>query len=348
MPITTKDIAKLANVSQSTVSRCLNNSPVISEKTKQRVLKIAQEQGFQFNASARSLSTSKTRTVGIICLKRMFDHDHDVHYLAWQDALIENLEHLEYDVIISLLKNRFTGQNNIRKLITARKIDGLIILQQELDTESMAILEEANIPYIFCKYLPTLCRTKDVDYVHVDQFKGGYLATQHLIDLGHKRILCISANVSGGEFERRTEGYKAAFQDNTLSFSSNPVLFGDATFHSGYQLIKDNRDALKGITAIFGQNDLMALGAISALKEMQINVPEDIAVVGYDNVKLCTYFQPYLTSIHQPFEEVALLTCKRLIESLTCGQSSVKQRLAVQPKLIIRESCGSKKKPRGL
>jgi LacI family transcriptional regulator len=343
MVITTKDIAKIANVSQSTVSRCLNDSPMISEKTKQRVLKIAREYGFQFNASARSLSTRKTRTIGIVCLKRMFDEAHNIHYISWQDSLIENLERLEFDVIISLLTNQFTGQNNIRKLIAARKIDGLIIMQQELDAESMAILEESTIPYIFCKYLPTICQARDVDYVHVDQFKGGYLATQHLIELGHQRIMCISAKVSGGEFEQRIEGYKTAFGDHALSFAKNPLLYGDGTFHSGYQLIQDHKDKLKGITAIFGQNDLMALGALSALREMHIKVPEDIAIIGYDNIKLCSYFKPYLTSVHQPFDEVALLTCKQLVDSLNSKESHVKQKVAVQPKLVIRESCGAKK-----
>jgi LacI family transcriptional regulator len=177
--------------------------------------------------------------------------------------------------------------------------------------------------------------------VHVDQFKGGYLATQHLIGLGHQRIMCISAKVSGGEFEQRIEGYKTAFGDNALSFVKNPILYGDGTFHSGYQLIQDNRDKLKGITAIFGQNDLMALGALSALREMHIKVPEDIAMIGYDNIKLCTYFRPYLTSVHQPFDEVALLTCKRLVDSMNSKESNIKQKLAVQPKLIIRESCGA-------
>lgn len=341
MVITTKDIAKIANVSQSTVSRCLNNSSMISDKTKQRVLKIAQEHGFQFNASARSLSTRKTHTIGIVCLKRMFDDAHNIHYIDWQDSLIENLERLDYDVIISLLINKFTGQNNIRKLISAKKVDGLIIMQQELDAESMAILEQSSIPYIFCKYLPTVCKTRDVDYVHVDQFKGGYLATQHLIGLGHQRIMCISAKVSGGEFEQRIEGYKTAFGDNALSFAKNPILYGDGTFHSGYQLIQDHKDQLKGITAIFGQNDLMALGALSALREMHIKVPEDIAMIGYDNIKLCTYFKPYLTSVHQPFDEVALLTCKRLVELMNSKESNIKQKLAVQPKLVIRESCGA-------
>lgn len=342
MSITTKDIAKIANVSQSTVSRCLNNSPMISEKTKQRIIKIAQENGFQFNANARSLITNRTNTIGIIFPKSMVDYGFDLHFRSWQDALIESLEQLEFDVIVSFFENRFTGQNNIKKLITAKKVDGLIILQPSLEVEMLDFLEKSKIPYIFCKYLPDVCKTKDIDYVYVDQFKGGYLATEHLIKLGHEKIMCISAGTDGGEFDLRTEGYKRAFQDNNLSFNKEMLLWGDSTFKSGYKVIKENTAVLKNITAIFAQNDLMALGAMSALNELHISIPKDIAMVGYDNIELCNYFKPYLTSIHQPTKETAMITCKRLVESLSSKQSNIKQKIAIQPKLIIRESCDYK------
>jgi LacI family transcriptional regulator len=340
MSITTQDIAKLANVNQSTVSRCLNNSPLVSEKTKQRILKIAEENGFQFNASARSLITKRTNTIGIVFPKSLLEQGLSVHFTSWLNALIESLGELEFDAMVSFSENETTGQNNIKKLITAKKIDGLIILHPDLDKETVDFLEKSNIPFIFSKYLPANCKTKDVDYVYVDQFKGGYLATEHLIKLGHERILCISANISGGEFDLRTEGYKSAIYDNNLSFNKDLLFFGDSTFNSGYTVIKENDTILKNITAIFAQNDLMALGAMSALNELQINVPNDIAVVGYDDIQLCTYFKPYLTSILQPTNEVAILTCKRLVEALNSNGTSMKQNLSIQPKLVIRESCG--------
>ncbi|VBB05221.1 Hypothetical protein LUCI_0428 [Lucifera butyrica] len=337
MSITTKDIARIANVSQSTVSRCLNNSPFASEKTKQRILKIAEEHGFQFNANARSLKVNKTYTIGLILPQSMVDHGFDVHSRAWQDTLIENLTQLQFDVIVS----PSFGQSNIRKLIASQKVDGFIILQPELDIETMDYLEKSDIAYVFCKYLPDVCKNRDVDYVHADQIKGGYLAGEHLLKLGHKKILCISADVAGGEFKLRTEGCKGAFYDHNVPFNDKLLFFGDSTFTSGFQLIKKNVDLLKSITAIFAQNDLMALGVLSALRELHIKVPEDIAVVGYDNTELCTYFSPNLTSIHQPYKEIALLTCKRLIELLENKGDHVKQKLAIQPKLVVRESTGN-------
>ncbi|WP_201318926.1 LacI family DNA-binding transcriptional regulator [Paenibacillus sp. EPM92] len=341
MPITTKDIARIANVSQSTVSRCLNNSPTISEETKKRVLQIAQQNGFQFNANARSLSTNKTHTIGVIFPRILLDYGFDINFKSWQDELMENLERLNLDVIVSLFENRFTKQNNIKKLITGRKVDGLIILQPELDRDTVAFLEKMNVPYVFCKYLPDIYKTEEVDFVYVNQFKGGYLASEHLLNLGHKNILCISANVGGDEFRLRTEGFKSAFTDHGLEFDDKMLFFGDTTFKSGYQVIKENEGVLKEITAIFAQNDLMALGVISALKDRGIDVPNDIAVVGYDNIEICEFFKPHLTTIHQPTKELAELTCGRLVALLNSKKSNVKQKTVIEPKLVIRESCGS-------
>lgn len=346
MPITTKDIAKMANVSQATVSRCLNNSPLVSEETKEKINKIAKEYGFHFNANARSLSTNKTRSIGIIYPRGMVDFAFDLHHRSWHNEFIENLERLEFDVIVSFLENKFTGKNNIMKLITARKIDGLILVQQDIDNETMSFLAKSGIPYVFAKYLPDICKARDVDYVYVDQFKGGYLAAQHLLQLGHQRIMCISANVEGGEFKLRTEGFKAAFADNGISFDEKLLLLGDSSFISANELIKENKEILKSITAVFAQNDLMALGVIAALNELGVNVPNDIAVVGFDDIELGKYFKPYLTTIHQPAKEIAMLTCKRLVELLNSENSNIKQKLAIQPHLVIRDSCGSNLMPK--
>ncbi len=340
MAITTKDIAKMANVSQSTVSRCLNDSPMISEKTKKKVLKIAQEHGFQFNAHARSLSANRTYTIGVILPKSLFGFEGEMHFRSWQNELIESLEQMEFDVIVSFFENRFTKQNNIQRLLAAKKVDGFIILEPALDDETITILEQTDIPFIFCKYIPPFYKTRDVDFVCVDQFKGGYIAADHLIKQGHKRIMCISANHIGGEFGLRTEGFKAALRDNNLPYNDKMLFYGDTTFQSGYQVIKDNIEALRDITAIFAQNDLMALGAIQALKESGINVPEDIAMVGFDDIELCTFYQPYLTTVHQPTKEIAALTCKRLIEKLNSTELTLKQKLEISPTLVIRESCG--------
>ncbi|MCM3791343.1 LacI family transcriptional regulator [Domibacillus indicus] len=340
MAITTKDLAKLANVSQSTVSRSLNDSPMIPEKTKKRIKKIAEEHGFQFNSHARSLAANKTYTIGVILPETLFDSRVDTHFKSWQNELLESLERLEFDVIISFFQNRFTKKNNIKRLIAAKKIDGLIILEPSLDDETINVLEKTDVPFVFCKYIPPFYQAKEVDFVCVDQFKGGYIATEHLIKLGHQKILCISANNVGGEFELRTEGFKAALINNNIQYDEEMLIYGNETFQSGYELILNHLEKVKDVTAIFAQNDLMALGAIQALKESGFNVPQDIAVVGFDDIDLCTCYKPYLTTVHQPTKEIAALTCKRLIEKIESTEPVAKLKLEISPSLVIRESCG--------
>ena len=312
---------------------------MISDKTKRKVLKIAEEHGFQLNANARSLSANKTYTVGVILPKVLFDMGLDFHFRSWQNELIESLERMELDVIVSFFENRFTKQNNIERLLATKKVDGLIIMEPEIDDETNKILEKTDIPFVFCKYVPPFYKKGNVDYVCVDQFRGGYLAGEYLIKLGHEHILCISSNQVGDEFKLRTEGFNAAFHDHNLQFDKKMLFYGGCTFKSGYQVIKDNINIMKDITAVFAQNDLMALGAISALKESGINVPDDISVIGYDDIDLCTFYKPYLTTINQPTKDTAALTCKRLIEKLNVVEPDLKLEIKINPKLIIRESC---------
>jgi LacI family transcriptional regulator len=151
--------------------------------------------------------------------------------------------------------------------------------------------------------------------------------------------MCISANHIGGEFGQRTEGFKAALQDSGHPFNDKMLFYGDTTFDSGYQVIKNNVDLLREFTAIFAQNDLMALGAIKALRELGIKVPQDMAIVGFDDIELCTFYKPYLTTVHQPAKEIATLTCKRLINKLHSPET-IKQKLEISPTLVVRESCG--------
>jgi LacI family transcriptional regulator len=341
MSISTKDIAKIANVSQSTVSRCLNDSPMISQKTKDKVKKIADEYGFQFNASAKSLKSNKTGSVGLIIPKKRGDFE-NIHFRAWQDSLMENLEQIGFDVIISFFENHNTGQNNIMKLVRSKKVDALILLQPKLDEETMGFLEKTKIPYVFCKYFPDGCKAKNIDYIHVDQFEGGYLATSHLIRLGHRRIMTITADFEGGEFELRQQGYEAALREHAIPVSHDFMLKGDGTFQSGFDLITKNSSLINEITAVFALNDAMAIGAISALKELGFHVPDDIAVVGFDDIELGTYFHPYLTTVSQPTKEVAKITCDRLEMLMNPKDSWTSQKVTVPPKLIIRESCGSR------
>jgi LacI family transcriptional regulator len=180
MTITSKEIALIAGVSQSTVSRSLNDSPLISEKTKERIRKVAKEQGFVFNANARSLSTNKTNTVGIIYPDNFNDFSVNLYFSSLHNQLRESLEKENLDLIVSFAENKFTKTNNIERLIKCQKVDGLIIVKSKLDHQTVNYLKSSKIPFVFMHHIPDISQLHnvDVDIVCTDHIKGGYLATE--------------------------------------------------------------------------------------------------------------------------------------------------------------------------
>ncbi|MGI6467251.1 MAG: LacI family DNA-binding transcriptional regulator [Sphaerochaetaceae bacterium] len=338
MGITTKDIARIAGVSQSTVSRCLNNSPLISKETREKVLKIADDLQFEFNASARSLSTSRTNTIGIIYPDDYIEFGVNLYFGSLHTQIREILEKENIDLIIAFKENRYTKTDTIKRLVSQRKVDGLIIALSDVDKKTIEFLTKSKIPYVFLHFHQISTNLNSVNQIYADHLYGGYVATKHLINLGHENIICISAN-GGYEFHLRREGYKKALQENNIKVKQEFLLYGDRTFKSGYNLVIDNFELIKSATAIFAHTDIMALGAIEALKERNVNVPHQISIVGYDDIELASYFTPHLTTIHQPREEIALLATNHLLDLIESKSVSKGEEIKIKPTLMIRDSC---------
>ncbi|WP_378955984.1 LacI family DNA-binding transcriptional regulator [Pelosinus sp. sgz500959] len=345
MPVTIKDIALIAGVSFSTVSRSLNDSNLVAEATKKQIKEIAKELGFEFNASARSLSTQKTGSIGVIYPESFEAFHVNLFYNSLHNHIRKTLEREALDLIVAFAKNRFDGDSsNIERLVKSKKVDGLIIVSpilDQVDKEALLLMKKQGIPFVFLHHYPNdPWFLEEANIFCTDHFTGGYRATEHLIQHGHKRIACITAVGNMDEFSNRTDGYRAALTEYNIHFDEKIFFHGDRSFQSGYEIIMDNKEKIKDFSAIFSQNDLMALGAIQALTELKLEVPEDIAVVGYDDIELLSFFRPLLTTIHQPREKIAVLACETLI-NLIKDQKTIKRNILVKPSLIIRESCGS-------
>ncbi len=337
MAVTTKDIARIAKVSQSTVSRCLNNSPLISEKTRQRVLKIANDLQFEFNASARSLSTNKTNTIGIIYPDDYMEFGVNLYFGSLHTQIREMLEKKNIDLIVAFKENRYTKTDTIRRLVSQKKVDALIIAISELEQESVEFLANSSIPYIFLHFYQQVPSLKSINQIYADHLYGGYIATEHLISLNHKKIVCLTSS-DGHEYHLRRQGFKKALEKNNLKYSDNLFIYGDRSFESGYEIGYKEIDKIKEYTAIFVHTDMMAFGLIEALKEQNIKIPEDISVVGYDDIELANYFRPNLTTVHQPKEEIALLGTERLLELIESENKEKSKEVVVKPTLVIRKS----------
>jgi len=345
MPVTIKDIAQIAGVSFSTVSRSLNDSNLVAEDTKKQIKDIAKSLGFEFNASARSLSTQKTGSIGVIYPEGFEALHVNLFYNYLHNQIRKTLEREALDLIVAFPKNKFDGNSsNIERLVKSKKVDGLIIVSSvldEVDKEALHLTKKQGIPFVFLHHYPNdPWLLEEANVFCTDHFSGGFKATEHLIKNGHQRIACITAMGDRPQFIKRTDGYKTALAQHNISFNPDIFFYGDRSFHSGYKIIMDNQDEIKNFSAVFSQNDLMALGAIQALTELQFRVPGDIAVVGYDDIELLELFKPLLTTVHQPREKIAVLACEALVNIIK-DKKTEKRNILVDPPLIVRESCGS-------
>lgn len=335
--VTIKDIAEIAGVSFSTVSRCLNDSSLVSDKTKSKVNKIADDLGFEFNAGARSMITSRAGTVGIILPEQYEDSNVNVYHSMLMNKLQTSLEKADMDLIVSHQKNHFSGQNNIIRLVTRNKVDGLIILLEDLSKESCEFLEEKSVPFV-CIHYPPGKVVQDQDVIYTDHYTGGRLVAEHLLEKNNRTFVLIAEEKAHLEYRQREEGFcdtieKAGFK--VLRYCS------DSSFDATRAVVSSNLDKIRVNDALFASNDLMALGAMQAMKDAGMVMPDDMSVVGYDDTEFCLYNNPSLTSIHQPREELAHISCDRLfmqIERIKNGEKLLKNRISIQPVLVPRES----------
>jgi LacI family transcriptional regulator len=335
--VTIKDIAELAGVSFSTVSRCLNDSSLVSDKTKAKVNKIADDMGFEVNAGARSMITSRVGTVGIVLPEQYTEVNVNVHHGMLMNKLRTSLEKADVDLIVTYQKNHFTGQNNIIRLVTRNKVDGLIILVEDLSSESLEFLKKRSVPFV-CIHYPPGDALKDQEVIFTDHYMGGRLVAEHLLEKGNESFILIAMEEEHLEFRQREEGFCDTIEKAGFKFIR---FFSDSTFDAARAVVSENIDEIRKGDALFGSNDLIAIGAIRAMKEQGIVIPDDISVVGYDDSDFGLYNSPSLTSIHQPREELAHISCDRLfvqMEKMKSGEEVRKKRISIQPVLVPRES----------
>lgn len=336
--VTIKDIADIAGVSFSTVSRCLNDSPKVSAKTKAKVMKISQEMGFQFNANARSLVKSESLTIGVVLPKHYMDISVNVYHNSFVNNLQTNIEEKDYDLLITYEKNESNGSNNIIRLVTMKKVDGLILILETPEKETVDFLNKNPIPVVFTHFPPSSNKEIHSDMVFTDHYTGGSIVANLLLKQNLKRFGIINVSDDHREFELRREGF-----NDTVAKSDAEVkeYFCERTRTATYNLVKENISEFKNMEGLFCMNDLMAIGAMKALLENKIRIPEDIKVIGYDDSEFCKYSTPSLSSVHQPKEDLAFITCERLfylIKKKKLNEKTEPKKIVIQPLFVERDS----------
>lgn len=335
--ITIRDIARIAGVSHSTVSRSLNGHPSISPARREQIKKIASDLHFEFNANAKGLRGGKIGTVGIIATE-------NISTTFFLDSLIRKITHEKQnsflDYIVSFPANGMQGTSNIRRLVTAGKVDGFILLHPEISYSDYEFLTSQSIPYVLLHFKPRHFTYENLNYFLTDHEHGGYLATRHLIEMGRRNILCVSEGGGHIEFLERTAGYRRALEEAGIPFVEQMYLEGECSFNFGRQLVEQRKGILHKIDGIFAHADVIAMGIISALRDMDIRVPQDISVVGYDDIQIGNYTTPSLTTVHQPTEDMDHQACMRINELIQHqGDESPVQRIFL-PGMVLRDSTG--------
>lgn len=334
--MTSKELAKLLGVSQSTVSRSLNGSSLVKGEMAERIRAVAKEYGYEINSNAKSLKTNSTGTIGVVFPDHFIDFDSNIYIGNLFNCIRNHLQAHGYDLLALGGHEPEDKISGVERVIRNRKVDGLIVIESSISQDRWY---ETGHPVPIIRYNPEQAGTEERSTVAVDHHHGGEVLGEYLGRCGHKRILCVSAMEKMGAIRLREQGIRDGLKKYGVILEPKQFLHGDLTFESGYRAVMEHKDMFRDYTAVCAYNDAMALGVMEALKELQIRIPDQISVTGFDGLKIGAWFRPRLTTVSMPGQEIAEQCCRLLYAKLR-GEEGEGIRPKILPQLIIRESSG--------
>lgn len=343
MSITMKDIAKIAGVSTNTVSRALNNKPEIDKETKRRIIEIANKLNYTPNSIAASLASNKTRTIGLVI------PDISDPFFAQQTRGVEDTVRAKgFSVII--INTDENPEAELKAVNTFRgiRVAGIILTSVFPDTQHLKLLQDQKIPFVLLnRWSPAI----ETDYVINDNVAGAYAATKHLIKKGHTRIAFITGIPKITSVQERLKGYRQAFQEANLPILEELIVHSESLDpQAGKVYARQLLSLQPRPTAILAYCDQLALGVYTAVKESKLSIPEDIALVGYDDIPFSAFFEVPLTTVAQPAYQMGSTASDILIERINAAReekeeievaNAPKKQIVFKPQLVVRRSCGA-------
>lgn len=335
---TLEEVAKLAGVSRATVSRVVNNFGNVKPEYRERVQKVIAETGYRPNFAARSLVSQRSNIVGLVIPSLVQTVFLDPYFPALIESISQACNDKDYTMSLFLFRSREEQQHIYDRVLGTGLIDGLIGAVDTIEDPFITRLIETKIPFV---YIGRPQNAEQIHYVDVDNVAGSYTATCHLIHLGYRRIATIAAPADTNVGIDRRAGYERALRENGITIDEKLIACGDFTRESGYramcQLLPLRPDAL------FIASDTMALGASQAIYEAKLRIPEDIALVGFDDLPPAQVAVPPLTTIRQPVRRLGTLAVETLSEVLNRRLETPRHTI-LPTELIIRSSCGAVKR----
>jgi len=331
--VTIKDIAKKLGVSPSTISKALSDKKDVSAATKEKVKKAVRKSGYFPNSIAQALVTKTTKTIGLV-----------TPYLG-NPTLIERVKGIQeaafasHHILISCLNEGSVEEEGEQiKALLSRRVDGIIITPVKYDEKLVEIIKKAAVPFVF---MSEMINGISCDFTGDDDYNGGRLAAEHLVSLGHKRIAYFGTLSGVYSNKEVLKGYRKVLKEKAIKYDKNLITRGN---HDKKVLEKNLTRvlALKNPpTAIFAWSDIMAIGILENLKQRKIKVPQDISLMGYDNMDFLSVFHIPLTTISQPNYQIGYTAAQLLLERIEKGTEFPPRKIIHKPELVVRESTSS-------
>jgi LacI family transcriptional regulator len=328
--VTIMDVAQEAGVSYATVSRVVNNKGYIKPETRERVMRAVTRLGYVVNQQARSLASGRSQVVGLLVPGL------DTAYIGEIiRGIDEELVGASYDLMLYTAHRRRTRESAYVATLTQGMVDGLLLVLPRDPGAYLETLRQRGFPYVL------------IDHQGVDEIgpavgatnrQGGYDATRYLIALEHQRIGFITGRLEHGCSKDRLAGYHSALAEYGLNADPQLVCAGDFTQPAGFRAARELLELPEPPTAIFASNDVMAFGVMEAARVRGLRIPEDISIVGFDDIPQASHVHPQLTTIRQPLEQMGRLAAKMLLRQVEDRQRPA-ERIDLPTELIVRQSC---------
>ncbi|MGC9335034.1 MAG: LacI family DNA-binding transcriptional regulator [Anaerolineae bacterium] len=332
--LTIRQIAALAGVSRSTVSRVINDHPNVSPDTREQVLQVVADTGFRPDPIARSLSSRRAGIIGLViplAIQSLFE---DPFFARLMQGISQGCNMHDYTLALFLLHSLEEEAKLYPRISRRQLLDGVIVTATQDGDPLIPQLLANRVPFV----LHGRHEDSRISFVDIDNVTGAYTAVTHLVRLGRRRIALITGPSGSLAAEDRKRGYLDALLDRRVPVEESLILHGDFTETSSYQAMQ--RLLPHEPDAVFVASDSMALGALRALREAGKRVPDEVAVVGFDNMPQAATADPPLTTIRQPIQQTGILAVEMLIDILENGADPAR-RIILPTELVIRASCGS-------
>jgi len=333
--VTIADVARLAGVSKVTVSKTLNNTGRISEETRQRVLKAAQDLGYVANPAARRLRGARTNLIGMVLPELVSPYFAEVARAAAEAASSAGL-----DLGVFTTSRNPDRERERVSALTSGIADGVIIVVPTDTAQHIAALERSRVPIVLLNHFGV---ATELPNVRADSYNGARAATEHLIELGHRRIGFVSGAVESSQAYERLRSYRDTMAQHNL-LDSGLVRPGNFTQRRGFEAAGELLDLPRPPTAIFAASDVTAFGVMDAVKDRGLRIPEDISVVGFDDVAAAGQSHPALTTVRHPVTEMGEAALQLLSDALN-GKGVKGTQLDFPSELVIRGSTGAPRSP---